>query len=484
MAIVGSGAGGAVVAAALAEAGKSVVVLEEGPLVTAEEHGRMRPSESIRRVWRDGAMGFAVGVGDSPLINVTMGRCVGGSSMLTGGVCFRTPEEVTHEWSHDMGLSELSSRKLEPYFEEVEEAVHVEEVPVAMRSRSTQLFGKGLETRGLELLPMRRNTRDCGGCGRCNFGCPRQAKLSVDLSWLPRAFAKGAQVVSDCRVDRIVVKDGRAAGVTGRLMAGARGRSVTVHARQVVVAAGAWHTPLLLRRSRIGRRSGQLGRNLTLHPGFRSYGRFAEPVRGWQGALQSAYCDAFMDEGITMVSLFVPTGLMAGTMPGFGPRHARMAAQIPNVAMFGALIHDEGGGVIRRGIGHEPWVTYRMSKRDRARIPRLIRLMAEIFFDAGALECYLPILGMEPVTRDQLASLDLERVKARNIECSSQHPLGSCRMGADAAGSVVDQHGKVWEVDGLHLADGSVIPSSLGVNPQLTIMAMALRIARGIAEQG
>ncbi len=481
--IIGSGAGGAVVACELAEAGQRVVVLEEGPYVTPKEHGAMRPSQSLASVWRDSGMGFAMGIGNSPMINVTMGRAVGGSSILTGGVCFRAPEEVAHTWATERGLPDLDVKGLEPWYDEVEQAIGVETVPECLRSKSTRLFGEGLKKNGIELQSLRRNTRGCDGCGACNFGCPQQAKRSVAQNYLPRALAAGARVVADSLVEKIETKGGRATGVTGRLLAGGngvrkRGR-LRVRADRVVVCAGAWHSPLLLQRSGIGRRNKHVGKHLTLHPAFRMIARFDEEVRGWSGALQSAYTDAYMREGITLISIFIPPGLLAATLPGFGPGHAQRVAHMPHLGVFGGLIHDDGGGTVRRGLGSEPLVTYRMSKRNRALVPRMIRLMAKTYFDAGAKECYLPVLGLEPVTPDTLDSTDLEHVPGRNIECASQHPLGSCRMGSSADNSVVDPNGRTWDLPNVFVADGSVIPTSLGVNPQLTIMSMALRIARG-----
>jgi choline dehydrogenase-like flavoprotein len=483
--VVGSGAGGAVVATELAEAGHRVIVLDEGPHVPLEQYKSMRPSEHLRRVWRDGGMTVALGVGGSPTINVTMGRCIGGSSMLTGGVCFRTPDHVLDVWSRERGLTELTPRGLEAAFESVERAIHVEEVPLSMRSRSTELFAEGARAKGFELKSLRRNTRGCNGCGRCNFGCPHGAKMSVDLSYLPRARRAGAMIWSDCLVDSITIEGGRATGVVGRLIGRdppglfrrPPTRRLRVRAKRVVCAAGAYHSPLLLMRSGLGKRSPALGRNMTVHPAFRMFARFDEEVRGWRGALQSAYTDHFESEGITMVGLFVPAGVLAATMPGFGPDHVRRAALVPHLSVFGGMIHDEGGGVVRRGPGREPLVTYRMSARDRARIPRVVELMAEIFFAAGAREVFPPILGQGGVSADELHKLDVARVPPTMIECSSQHPLGSCRMGAEPNDSVVDPNGQTWEVENLTVADGSVIPTSLGVNPQLSIMAMATRIA-------
>lgn len=477
--VVGSGAGGSVVATELAAAGERVVVLEEGPHVPAEKHGQMRPSESIRHLWRDGAMTVTIPLGDSPAINVTMGRCVGGSSVITGGVCFRIPDLVMREWTDALKLPDYTPTAMEPYFTHVEKAIHVEPVPVAMRSRSTALFAEGARKRGIELKPIARNTKGCDGCGRCNFGCPHGAKMSVDLSYLPRAIAAGAAVWSHCLVDRVTFEGTRATGVEGRLLnrpGAGRGDRLTVRAKRVVVAAGAWHTPVILKRSGLGRNP-HVGRHLTLHPGFRMLARFDRPVQGWKGALQSAWTDAYEHEGITLMGLFVPVGVLGATMPGVGVEHTRNAARIDHLAMFGGIIHDAGGGTIRRGLGREPIVTYRMAPRDRAKIPRVIRLMAETFFAAGAREVFLPVLGHRPVDADGLAKVPLEALPARRFECASQHPLGSCQMGADPSRSVTDPDGRVWGTEGLYLADGSIVPTSLGVNPQLSIMAIATRVA-------
>ena len=215
---------------------------------------------------------------------------------------------------------------------------------------------------------------------------------------------------------------------------------------------------------------------MTVHPAFRMFGRFDEPVNGWRGALQSAYSEHFDDLGYTLVSLFIPPGVIAATMPGFGAELTERAKAVPHISVFGGMIHDEGGGVVRRGPGREPIVTYRMDRKDRASIPELIRIMAKTYFAAGAKEVFPPILGQSPVDADAFAKLDLERIPAMRLECSSQHPLGSCRMSSRREDGVVDARGQSWDLEGLYLADGSVVPSSLGVNPQETIMAMAHRI--------
>jgi choline dehydrogenase-like flavoprotein len=333
--------------------------------------------------------------------------------------------------------------------------------------------------------PVRRNTQGCNGCGRCNFGCPHGAKLSVDITYLPRALASGARLIADCRVTDVLTRGGRATGVAGRLLSGLRrrpGPRITVRARRVVIAAGAYASPLLLSKNGIGVRSKQVGRNLTVHPAFRVMARFAEPLKGWQGALQSAYTDAFEADRITMVGLFVPPGVLAATMPGIGRTHAARAATIPYLSIFGGMIHDDGGGRVHDVFGR-PLMTYRMSKRDRAAVPVLMRRMAEIYFAAGAKEVFLPVLGLGGVDADRLQTLDLEHVPGSALECGSQHPLGTCRMGTSPDSSVVDQHGQAWDLAELYVADGSILPTSLGVNPQLSVMSMALRIAWHLREK-
>ncbi|MEQ8276266.1 MAG: GMC family oxidoreductase [Deltaproteobacteria bacterium] len=483
--VVGSGAGGAVVAATLAEAGMDVVVLEEGGHVRSEEHARMRPSESLRHLWRDAGFTMAIGLGQSPMINVMMGRCIGGSSALTGGVCFRIPDAVLADW-RALGLSDFTPEHLEPFYDDVETNVHVEEVPVQARSRSTQLFGEGAEKMGFSLESMRRNTNGCVGWATCNFGCPERAKMSVDISYIPRAMKAGAVVHSDCLVERVLTKGRRAVGVAGRVLNGPSGKPggrLRVNAKRVVLACGAMFTPLVLKASGIGKRSGQVGRNLTLHPAFRIMARFDERVAGWNGALQSAYSSHFEPDGIQLNSVFVPPAILAATQPGIADDHVARAKTLEHLAIFGANLHDEAGGVVRRGLGREPIVTYRMAKKDAAAVPKALRIAGETFLAAGAKELFLPVLGLEGLTPDAFRALDLEKISPKRLECTSQHPLGTCRMGVDAKDSVVDDRGQCWDVEELFVTDGSTVPTSLGVNPQLAIMTLATRFAQRMADR-
>jgi choline dehydrogenase-like flavoprotein len=483
--IVGSGAGGAVVASILAEAGHSVIVLEEGPYYTPEQYGSFRPTESLRRIWREAGLLTAFGLGQTPVIGLSAGRCVGGSSVLTGGVCFRIPSDVHARWDRELGLPDLAERHFESAYQDVERKIRVREVPEDMRSRSTDKFVLGGARLGIPMQPLRRNTDGCVGNGRCNFGCPSRAKMSVDVSYLPSALAHGARVVSDALVTRLHIDRGRATGVEGRLLDAADGGPATafrVRAGTVVVACGTLHTPLLLGKSGLGRKATALGRNVTLHPAVRLSARFDDVLDGWNGALQSVYSDHFADDGITLVGVYSPPNVLAAGLPGLGPAHRRIVADTAHHGVFGALIHDEGGGTVRPGTGREPILSYRMGALDLVRLRRAISILAEMAFAGGAREVYLPIFGQGPV-RSMADVRRLENVDARRIECLAFHPLGSARMSNDIRRGVVKPDGETYEVRDLYVADGSILPTSIGVNSQLPIMAMATRIGWQLADR-
>jgi choline dehydrogenase-like flavoprotein len=484
--VVGSGAGGAVVARVLAEAGLDVVVLEEGAHVAHAEYAAQAPSLTMRRMGREAFTTAAVPLGDTPVISVLAGRAVGGSSTLTGGICFRIPEIVTDHWSGALGMASLSTSALAPMFDEVERELGVTTVPHEHRSGATHRFVDAAARAGIEFHPLRRNTKDCRGASTCNFGCPYDAKMSVDFNYLPKAVARGARLYSDVRVDRVTTANGRANGVEGVVLdsRGARQGRLTVRAKTVVVSAGTLHTPMILRRSGVGRRSRQLGRNITLHPTFRAAALFPDRVDAWKGAMQSVWSDHFEKDGITLMNAFPPVSILAGAMPGIGAEFMRRARQMGHLATFGGIVHDEGGGRLWRIPGREPLLTYRMAARDRQRFLRGMELIAATFFEAGAREVYLPVYGAPPLrSMDELKAALARRIPSRLIESVTYHPLGSARMGKDPSTAVVGEDGQAHELPGLFVADGSVLPTSLGVNSQLPIMAVATKIAWGLRER-
>ncbi len=483
--VVGSGAGGAVVAALCAEAGLDVVVLEEGGHYTPEEYGKFRPSESLRRLGRESGIFPVAGVGDTPLISLMQGKCVGGSSVMTGGVCFRVPDEILHQWASDLGLPDMSPDAMAPHFDEVERRIHVTEIPPHARSRSTELFVSGAEKLGIPMRSMRRNTKDCEGRARCNFGCPIGAKMSVDISYLPSALENGTRIYADSRVDDILTHYGRASGVSGVVLGGREGKPqhrFTIHAKVVVIAAGTIHTPMVLSRAGVGTNTSVLGNHITLHPSFRVSGIFDEEVRGWDGALQSVYSDHFMDDGITLVGIYSAVNVLAAAFPGVGREHLQYIKKMKNAAIFGGMIHDEGGGAVRPHIaGREPILSYRMTSEDRRRLVRGVGIVAEMAFAAGAKEVIMPWFGYPAIKRvEDMRDAIQNPPDVSRMECMSFHPLGSARMGVNEKLGVVRTTGESFDLPGLYVADGSVLPTSIGVNSQLPVMAVATKIARDL----
>jgi len=483
--VVGSGAAGSIVAREVARAGYRVIVVEEGGYYAPDEYGALSPSHALRTLVREAGLSLAVPLGNTPAISVMAGRCIGGSSVLTGGVCFRIPDDVLYAWKTKLGLTDLGPESMAPFFEEIERDIAVETVPEAMRSKSTQLFVRGADALGIPMKSVRRNTRGCRGASRCNFGCPHGAKISVDVAVLPEACERGAQVISDALVERVECNYGVASGVQGHFLAPDEPASAipfSIRARVVVIACGALHTPLLLKRSGLG--SKHVGRHLTLHPAFRVGALFDERVDGWDGAMQSVYSDHFAREGLTLVSAYTAPNVLAAAFPGVGQEHRRAASSLANLAFFGAMVHDSGGGSIRRWVSREPLVTYRMAKRDVERMWLGIQVLGELALAGGARAVMLPIFGQEPVSsRAQLETVTKASRPTKKVECMSFHPLGSAKMGATHSDSVVDSSGQLWNARNVVVADASVIPTSIGVNSQVGVMAMAMRIARHLVER-
>lgn len=262
--VVGSGAGGAVAAATLAESGLDVIVVEEGFAVDDASLAGP-PFERFQRFCRDDGTTQAWGM---PPIPLPMGKVVGGTTVVNSGTCFRAPERVLSRWRDEFAVDDLSSGELQPYYEDVEEFLNVRPVPWDLLGPNGMAAHRGAVALGYSGGPLLRNITDCHGCGQCAFGCPTHAKQAMHVSYLPRAARAGARIVSGCRVDRVTTAGEVATGADATILdtSGRHRGSLYLKARQVVVCAGAVHTPALLMRSGIPDPSGQTGRNLRIHP--------------------------------------------------------------------------------------------------------------------------------------------------------------------------------------------------------------------------
>jgi choline dehydrogenase-like flavoprotein len=478
--IVGSGAGGATMAAELAEAGVDVVVIEEGGYHPTESF-RAETGRALRTLYRDGGGGATIG---RPSVLFAEGRCVGGSTVVNGGMSWRTPARVLERWARHDGVLEITEAEMDPFFARAEARHSVGLQDPETIGRNSLLLKAGADAKGWAIIPNHRNQLHCAGTSNCSSGCPTGAKRSMLVTSVPRALAFGARVFSDCRVERVTYSGGAATGVTGHVVRPGRGIGprLVVRARAVIVAGGATETPALLARS--GLRSGQLGRNMSLHPNANVVAFFDSDVTGWQGVHQAFQIREFLDDGIMISAQNMTPTMLAGIMPRYGRELGELMADYNHIVTAGPLIEDTGTGRVRNlpGLGNQ--VFYHFAERDAARVVRGVELTAEALFAAGARRVLLPFLGA-PEVRDpaDLRRLLARPVPGRSMELYSIHLMGTARMSEDPRRGVVDSYGAFHGVPGLFVCDASLFPGPIGINPMETVIALAMRNARRLIEQ-
>ena len=475
--VIGSGAGGACVAMSMAQAGRSVALVEEGDFFGAQDFGHDAVTMG-KMLFREAGSIFTLGY--PPMYTLT-GRCVGGTTMVNSGTSFRTPAKVFHWWKERFGLTTWSPERLEPYYQQVEELLELELAKEEVQGRSGKVFARGLEKLGGKLQPLLRSAPGCSGSGVCFLGCPTNAKKSLHLSVIPLALQAGARLYARCRAERIKFRRHHVDAVMARFVdpvTGARGPRLAIKPRAVVVSCGTLHTPVLLSRSGIPDVSRQRGRNLSMHPVARVVALMDEEVRGWEGIPQGYYSDVLSDEGIALEGVFLPPAFAAGSVLSFGQEHREVMSNYDRLAMFGMMVADTSRGRVINGPAGHTVVFYNVNRHDLSRIQRGIAYLVEAFFAAGAKKVFTCIYSLPMVTPEQGASTVASlKLRSKDLELQAFHPLGTCRMGADPREAVLDPSGRVYGLDNLFVADGSIFPTPLEVNPQTTIMAAALKIA-------
>jgi choline dehydrogenase-like flavoprotein len=480
--VVGSGAGGGVISAELAEAGLSVVVLEEGDHHPTESF-TSSTTGALRTLYREG--GASVTVGRTP-IGYAEGRCVGGGTVVNGGMAFRAPDRVLERWATVTGDRTLSGGRLDDSYARVERFLSVQPPDPGSVGRDQALLRLGAERLGWKVIDDQRNHVHCGGCNVCTWGCPTGAKQSTLVSYLPRAMTFGATVWSGCRVDRVLMTGKRAVGVEGHVVNGdghGPSRTFEVRARRVVLSAGALQTPALLQRSGVRSPSGQIGFNLSVHPGAGVVAIFDELVEGWKGAHQSLQVREFEDDGIVLAGVNLPPSLVARSLPFDGDELGAAMSAYNNMVTAGVLVEDTSTGRVR-ALGAEGVLpTYRLNDLDSDRVTRSVLLLSEALLAAGAHTVHLPFAGRAPLhDGDDLRRAQAIPVSATDITLLTVHLMGTARIGNDPLRAVCDPYGAVYDTVGLLVADASLFPAPVGVNPMLTIMALATRVAGRIID--
>jgi choline dehydrogenase-like flavoprotein len=475
--VIGTGAGGAPAARELAERGHAVVMLEEGEYFTRADFTG-RAIDMQRRLYRD--LGATVSVGNVG-IPIPVGKAVGGTTTINSGTCYRVPDRVLGKWRDEHGLVDFTPDYLAPYYEKVEQVLQVAPAAREHLGGIASVIARGCDALGYRRhKPLLRNAPDCDGKGVCVFGCPTDAKRSTNVSYVPLALRAGAELFTGARALRILHEDGRATGVEVESSRG--GTRFTVRARAVVVACGTLFTPLLLERSGLAGASGQLGHNLSIHPASAVYAWFDGRTGAQAGIPQGYAIEEFHEEGILFEGGTVPLEMGTANVPLLGPRYVELMETYDRSAMFGFMIEDRSRGRVRATRGGRPFITYVLGDEDVARLKRAVEILARVFLAAGARLVLPMVHGFDELRSEaDLGRFRSARLSARDFDLSAYHPLGTARMGIDRRSSVVGPDHALHDVPNVFVMDGSAVPSSLAVNPQLTIMALATRAAEGLS---
>src|SRR3954463_14572147 len=385
--VIGTGAGGAPVAKELAEGGMRVVMLEEGERHSPDGFSA-RPREMTARLYRDA--GETTTTGNVPIV-LPLGEGIGGTTLVNSGTCFRTPPPVLDMWRERFGLDELTATELDPYFRRVERELNVVQVPAEIAGRNAEVVRRGTERLGWSGDFVWRNVRGCVGSGVCNFGCPTSAKQHVGITYVPKAWDAGAVTFTGTRARRINVTRGRARGVEATTSGGGR---LVVEADLVIVACGAIHTPLFLRRQGLGRESGELGRNLAIHPATGVRALFEdERVDMARGVPQSYFVDEFADEGIMLEGATGPPDYAAMSLPFAGERQRDLMLRYQHMSQFGLMVSDVSRGSVRERLGRVE-IRYDLCQEDVETFRRGVGLLCELYAAAGASLLFPPIAGV------------------------------------------------------------------------------------------
>jgi choline dehydrogenase-like flavoprotein len=493
VAIVGTGAGAGITAELLTAAGLSVVLIEEGPLKSSSDF-RQLESEAYPTLYQDSASRQTA----DKAINILQGRCVGGSTTVNWTSSFRTPTPTLDYWRQHFGLSEMSEAAMSPWFLQAEQRLSVGPwlVPPNLNN---ELLKTGAAKLGIPAAAILRNVKACWNLGSCGLGCPTNAKQSMLVTTIPQALDRGATLLVQTRALTLEMAGGKVQAVQCAPVAinGAlQGSSVTrVVARHVVVAGGAINSPGLMLRSKLPDPHGRLGQRTFLHPVVLSAAVFNRTVAGWDGAPQTMYTDHFLDvhkiDGPMGYKLEAPPlhpVIGSSTLPGFGAQQVSAMKDFANTHVLLALLRDgfheqsPGGTVKLKGDGSAV-LDYPLNAfvMDGAR--RALLSMAEIQFAAGALRV---TPGHEAASAyanwaEAKAAIGALQMLPYQTKVVSAHVMGGCGMAGKPEQGVVRPDGRHWQVENLSVHDGSLFPTSIGANPQLSIYGLVNKLATGLA---
>jgi len=490
VAVIGSGAGGGTAAYVLAQTGLRVIVLEEGPLRTSRDFV-LEERVAYPDLYQEAAARKTA----DKAIGILQGRAVGGSTLVNWTTSLRTPAPTLQHWRERHGWSLADDGAMALWFAEAE-ARHGVAPWLTPPNESNGILARGLQTLGKQAKVVPRNVHGCWNLGACGLGCPTNAKQSSLVALLPAALERGAQLVSRLRIERLHFKgeqveriEGLACGDDNALT----GKQVTVRVRHVVLAAGAIGSPAVLLRSGAPDPYGKLGRRTFLHPVVMSAASMPEAVNGHQGAPQSVYSDDYLwpSDGRAGFKLEVPPVypmIAALILRGHGERHAQAMRELGHAQITLALLRDgfndeSQGGRVRLDKYGNPQLDYPLTDYLLEGMRRAYLAMAELQFAAGATRVTPIHDDARPYAswveaRAAIAVLPIQALRAKVV---SAHVMGGCALSTDPRDGVANLRGRHHQIGNLSVIDGSIFPTSIGANPQLSIYAFAARLAGELA---
>ncbi len=484
--IVGSGAGGGVVAGELAEAGFDVLVIDKGKY-GSEQDFTQREAEMIAAYYEAGG---TYSTKDAS-VSIFAGSCLGGGTTINWSAALRTPDYVLEEWATNHANPHFLTPKYQRSFEAIEAATHVD-TQESNHNPQNQALERGAKALGYHTTIIPRNSNGCAAheckeCGYCSLGCRNGTKMGVLKTYLERAQAKGARFLVETEVENVVIREGRAVGV----VAHTQGKTVTVNAKFVVVASGSIHTPALLMRS--GLQHPHIGKHLHLHPTVCVAGIYAEPMRAWWGNMMTSLSNEVAQTtgnwGAKLETPPIHSGLLAMALPWLsGKAHKEGMLKAEHVGAFIVLTRDRDGGSITLDKRGRPVAHYHISNFDLAHLQRGVAEAARIHLQAAAEELYFPHNHQAPFNLKQgsqaleatLREMPSWKWRPNDFPLFSAHQMGTCRMGGNRQTHPVSPEGETYEVKNLFVADSSPFPEASGANPMLSIQAMAHFTAQGL----
>jgi choline dehydrogenase-like flavoprotein len=486
--IIGSGAGGGTVAAALgplASAGKRILVLEQGPRLEDHEFTGseldMPPS-----LYEDGG-GFLTADGTMTL---AFGRTYGGSTVVYTGTSLVAPERVIRRWAvPGLDHADVAARTAK-YI--AQNNVHL--LPRELLNDNNTLFKVGCAEAGYHCEQFPLNLRGCKGSSLCNLGCPNAAKQGTNRVQLPAAERAGVEVVTRAEVRKL--EDRTALVHVHEKPAGGKGLpsewqpgEYRVRAETIVAAGGSIGTSALLLRSGLGSSLPRTGEGFTCHPAHILVAEHAREISNDVGHPKSFFVDRAVEDGFVLETCMYFPFTTAKNLTGFGADHSAMMRAFPRLQMILVLACDRAtpGNRITTDRAGRPVVHYTFTQETIESMVRATRAAARIFFAAGALRVHAPTADPHLIAAGERNRID-DRIDARNFRpgkttISAAHLMGGCGMGTDARDSVTDSWGRVHGVPWLRVADSSQFPDSLEINPYLTVMALADRVAEGVLNE-